>query len=642
MEKRKLEVVLAGQANVGKSVIFNHLTGLHQHVGNWPGKTIEKAEGLLNYRGYDFHILDLPGIYSLTTYSIEELISREYIAAKKPDFVINVVDSTTLERNLIFTLQLLELGRPVVLALNMMDLAVKKGMDIETEKLEDILGVPVVSTIASRRKGLTDLLDKGIGLVGKKKPPRILKYGKEVEIRIGQLIERFKNTKFFYPKRWIAIKFLEKDKEIERIIKEKAPSVLNNIGKLRSELEIIHADDSSLIIAAERCNLVSQIVKETVSIREPKELSWKERLDNVISHRIFGYPVMIFILAAVFLAVFNFGNWLSSLLGGVFSVWKAGFEVSFSGSLFASIFWAAIESILALINIAFPYIIPFYFFLFLLEDLGYLARISFLLDELMHKIGIHGKACIPLMLGFGCNVPACLSCRIMETERERFITGLLTSLVPCSAVTVIVLGLVGRFVGMGWVFVLYLFSIFLILVIGKLASVILPGKATELIMDMPDLKRPDLKTILLQTWIRIKEFIYFASPLVVISGIVIEAGRYFGLLNLIADFLSPLTVQWLGLPKVFGILLIFGILRKELILVMLAALLGTSNFAQVLSPVQMITLSLVSMFYIPCVATIAALAKEFGWKKALSITFFEILFALGIGGVAYRFLLLVF
>jgi ferrous iron transport protein B len=256
----------------------------------------------------------------------------------------------------------------------------------------------------------------------------------------------------------------------------------------------------------------------------------------------------------------------------------------------------------------------------------------------MHKLGVHGKACIPLLLGFGCNVPACLASRIMETERERFITGFLTTLVPCSAVTVIIMGLVGKYLGIGWAFGLYIFVILVILLMGRLAKKIIPGEATELIMVMPDYKRPQLRIMLLQTWFRLKELIWIAAPLVIISGIIIKGIYLAGWLSAIADGFSAITVKWLGLPLMTGIVLIFGILRKELILVMLVTVYGTNDFSQILDPVQMITLALVSMFYIPCMATIAALWKEFGWKKALGISVIEILFAILIAGLAARIL----
>jgi len=638
--KKELNIVLAGQANVGKSVIFNDLTGLHQHIGNWPGKTVEKAEGTLYYKGYTINVLDLPGIYSLTTYSTEELISREFIAIQKPDFVINVVDGTNLERDLILTLQILELKRPTVLALNFVNLFEKKRIEINYKKLEEIFGIPIVPVSAIHGKGITETLDKGIKLIKNKTAFKQLEYGKEVEKRIKELTEFLKDVDLPYPKRWLSIKLLEKDKEIEKLIEKENPKILKKAKKLCSELEGIHGHDSSIVISSERCNLVSEIVKKVMKIKKSTKASFSERLDNLTCHKILGYIVMILILALMFFTIFSFGNWFSSILEKITLNWQGGWENIFGNSILSSLIWAAIKSVISLVEIALPYIIPFYLFLFLLEDWGYLARIAFLMDNLMHKMGIHGKACIPLMLGFGCNVPACLSCRIMETQREKFITGFLTTFIPCSAVTVIIIGLVGKFVGISWAFGLYLLVLLMIFGLGKLTSKILPGEATELIMEMPDYRKPNIKTIILQTWARVKEFIYIAGPLVIISGVIIEGISLAGWLPLIANLLSPITVKWLGLPAICGILLIFGILRKELILVMLATLLGTTNFSQVLTPIQMITLALVSMFYIPCIATIAALKKEFGWKRALSITLFKIFFAIVFGGIVLRILTL--
>ncbi len=637
-DEKKLNIVLAGNANVGKSVIFNHLTGLHQHIGNWPGKTIEKAEGTLHYKGYTIDILDLPGIYSLTTYSIEEIISREYIVTQKPDFIVNVADVTNLERNLIFTLQVLELEKPTVLALNFINSLKEKRIEIDFKKLEEILEIPVVPVVAIHGKGITETLDEGIKLLEKKIKPKFLRYGKEVEEKIEELVQFLKGIDFTYPKRWLAIKLLEKDEKIKELVSRKKPEILKEAEKIIFQLEQVHGHDSSIVIADERCHLVSKITKQVVKITKRQKISFNERLDNLTCHKIWGYPAMIVILGAVFLAIFRFGNWFSSLLETIFSGWQIGFQNIFGFSFLSSLVWSGVESVFALIGIVLPYILPFYILLFLLEDWGYLARIAFLMDNFMHKLGVHGKACIPLMLGLGCNVPACLSCRIMETQRERFITGFLTTLVPCSAVTVIIMGLVGKFIGVSWAFGLYVFAALIIFILGKLISKFLPGEATELIMEMPDYRRPHLRTVILQTLFRLREFVYIAGPFVIISGILIEAAHLAGWLNPIANFLSPITVKWLGLPAITGILLIFGILRKELILVMLATLIGTANFIQVLTPVQMFTLALVSMFYIPCIATIAALWKEFGWKKALGISFFEIIFALICGGLGLRLL----
>jgi len=641
IEKKKLNIALAGQANVGKSVIFNHLTGLHQHIGNWPGKTIEKVEGTLFYKGYTIDVLDLPGICSLSTYSIEELISRDFIAIQRPDAVVNVVDGTVLERNLIFTLQLLELERPTVMALNMINLLKKKRIEINFQRLEKILQIPVVPVEAIYGKGIAEILEAVIGLVKTEKPFKPLKFGEEVEARIEKLIQALKDVDVPYPKRWLAIKLLEKDKEVEKLVKEKSPQkILEEAKKLQKELEEIHKHDSSFVIAAERCFLASNIAKEVIKITAPKKISFTARLDSLTSHKILGYFVMILILGIMFLTIFKFGNWLSSVLENILIGWQGSWERVFGSSILSSLIWAAIESLVALIEIALPYIVPFYFILFLLEDWGYLARIAFLVDNLMHKLGVHGKACIPMILGFGCNVPACLSCRIMETQRERFITGFLVTFIPCSAITVIIMGLVGKFLGIGWALSLYLFVFLIIFILGIIASKILPGEPTELIMSVPDYKFPHLKTVISQTWFRLEEFLFIAAPLVIISGVIIKGLYLAGWLEPIANSLSPITVQWLGLPAITGILLIFGILRKELVLVMLSVLLGTSNFAQVLNPVQILTLALVSMLYIPCIATIAALWKEFGWERALGITAFKIMFAILIAGFISKILLI--
>ncbi len=634
----KLHVVLAGQANVGKSVIFNHYTGLHQHIGNWPGKTIEKAEGTLFFKGYSIDIIDLPGIYSLNTYTVEESISRDYITNQKPDFVVNVVDATNLERNLLFTLQLMELEAPLVMALNMTDLAKKKGIEIDIKELKTILDIPVTETIASRRSGLTDVLDLGIDLSRSNKTSAPLKFGKEVEARIEKLLSRFSDHDLPYPERWLAIKLLERNKEIRKLIHEKEPGLAAYAETLCEELENIHGHDSFMVIADERCHLVSRIISQTVKITRSPRTTFLEKLDLLTTHKITGYLVMISSVILILFGIIAFGNWFSALLEKPFSGLQVWWENSFGISSASLLAFAAIEGVLALILIVIPYILPFYLVLFLLEDAGYLARVALLTDSLMHKIGIHGKAAIPLSMGLGCNVPACLGCRIMETERERMITGFLTTLVPCSAVTIIIMGLVGKYVGILYALGFYVFAVLVIFFMGRLANKLMPGEATELIMPMPDYRRPDTRTTLLQIWFRLKEFIFIAAPLVILSGIIIKGIDLAGWLTGIADFLSPVTVNWLGLPEMTGILLIFGILRKELILVMLAALYGTTDFGDILTPVQMITLTLVSLLYIPCIATIAALWKEFGWKKALSISIIEILFAVAVAGLISKVL----
>ena len=643
MNKKKLLMALAGNANVGKSVIFNYLTGLHQHIGNWPGKTVERAEGTLYFRGYTVDIVDLPGIYSLSTYSLEESVSRKYIAVESPDLVINVVDASVLERNLFFTLQLIELETPMILALNQIDMAKGKGIQIDIEKLETLLGVPVIPTVAVKGVGIARLLEKAIETVEREpvqKRPQV-RYGEEVEEKISLLVEQMKSAQSVYPPRYVAIKLLEGDKEIESEVKKTAPQVMPIAKKLARKIKTLHGHACSTVITSERYEAAGCIARATQKLVPPIKPTLGERLHDITTHRVIGYAVLAFSLLLMFYSIFTFGDQTSRLLSDLLYGLEPFFTSVLGTGIIGNLMWGGVmEGIIAGVTIVLPYIIPFYVTLFFLENSGYLSRIAFLMDNAMHKIGLHGKAFIPLMLGFGCNVPACLGCRIMETQRERLLAAFVTTLVPCAACTVIILGLVGRFLGVQWALALYLFDLVIIFALGRLAFKVVPGEPTALIMEMHDYRWPHLKTVLKQMWFRVAEFVKIAFPLIIIGSIALKLAEVSGVLEKVAVVLSPVTVVWLGLPAITGITLMFGVLRKELSLAMLAALLGTTNFAQVLSPVQMVVFTLVAMLYIPCIATIAALVKDFGWKKALFISVFEIAFAIFVGGIAFRILTL--
>jgi len=642
MAEKRLRIALAGNTNVGKSVIFNYLTGLHQHIGNWPGKTVEKAEGTLHFKGYTIDVIDLPGIYSLSTYSIEEQISREYIVVEKPDVVINVVDASVLERNLYFTLQLMELGVPLVLALNQVDIAKRKGIEIDVEKLEKLLGIPVVPTVAIKGVGISKLLERVIEVAERKETPKtVIKFGKEVEERIARLVRMLEGVHHRYPPRYVAIRLLEGDEELEKEIERLNPEVVATAKKISRELEELHGHSCSTVIMAERYEIAGRIAREVQKLVPPIKPRFEECLHNLTTHRIVGYIIMVLSLLAIFYSIFTIGGRVSEFLNELFYGTEPLFYELFRTGTIGKLMWSVMEGVIAGVTIALPYIVPFYVILYFLEDSGYLSRIAFLMDNIMHKIGLHGKAVIPLILGYGCNVPACLGCRIMETERERLLAVFVTTLVPCAARTVIILGLVGEYLGIEYALALYIFNLAIIFVLGRLAFKVLPGEPTALIMEMHDYRLPHLKTVLKQTWFRLLEFIKIAFPLIILGSFTIKLIEVFGLLEPVALALSPITVTWLGLPLITGITLIFGVLRKELMLIMLATLFGTTNFAEVpgFGPIQMIVFTIVAMFYIPCISTIAALIKEIGWKRALLITIFEIVFAIALGGIVYRILL---
>ncbi|WP_424355792.1 ferrous iron transport protein B [Methanobacterium sp. MBAC-LM] len=635
-------IALAGNANVGKSVIFNDLTGSNQIIGNWPGKTIERAEGKLHFEGYDIDVIDLPGIYSFSTYSLEEIVSREYIALEKPDVVINVVDAAVLERNLFFTMQLVEMEVPLVICVNQIDIAKQKGINIDTEKLQAALGVPVVATVAVRGEGLHELMETAIEIAEKKENKfTIQEYGSEVENRIKKLTDliRSKNLDLGYPSRWIAIKLIENDPEIQKLVKSKSEEVANLAYNLAEEIEDIHREPSFSVIASERYALANRIA-EGAQMQSEIKITFSEKLDRIVTHRVYGYITSALVIGGLLLWTFVVGNFFSGLLSDAFSFFQP-VDPQISGGL-ASVLWnGAFGGIVAGVTLVIPFVVPFYIMLSLIENSGILTRVAFMMDTLMHKIGLHGKALIPMILGYGCNVPAIDQTRILETRRERLLASFAITFAPCAARTIIVLGLVAVFVNIWWAIALYAIDLAIIFIMGRIALKVVPGESTGLIMEMHSFKVPSLSTALKQTWTRTKSLIYLVLPIYVIASALIQALYVLGVLGPINAALTPITVMWLGLPAISGILLIFGIVRKEFVLLMLVTLVGP-NLAAFLTPVQFIVLALVSMLFIPCLSTITILIREFGVKAAAYISAANLVTAIVIGGIAFRVLSLVF
>ena len=634
-------IALAGNANVGKSVTFNQLTGVDQIIGNWPGKTVERAEGVLQYKGKRIRVIDLPGIYSFSTYSMEELVSREYIALEHPDAVVNVIDASALERNLFFTIQLMELAPPLMVAVNQVDLAEKKGISVNIERLSALLGVPVVSTIATRGKGISDLTDGILRLVEERPVPPTLPYGKEVEERIGRITGMMGAVKTAYPIRWVAIKLLERDPEITRIVREQAPEVIDAAGACASEIEALHGESVCVVMSAERYQVADRIAEEVITVNTPKDgpikKSLTDRIDSVALHPLYGYLMVLAVIGGLLVWTFLIGAQISTVISDLFSQYGQ-YEPVITGSLESVLLNGAFTGLVAGLTLVIPYVLPFYLILAIIEDSGYLTRISVMLDRGMHKLGLHGKAIIPIILGYGCNVPACYSCRIMESPKQKLLAAFLVTLVPCTARTVVILALVATFVNVWWALALYAFDIVLIIIAGRLAFKVMPGESVGLIMEMPDYHVPSVSVVLKQTWARTKSLIWLVFPAYIIGSACIQAFYWAGWIQPLNVALSPITVLWLGLPAIVGIALIFGIVRKEMTVLTLAVLLGTTNFAAVLTPVQLIVLALVSMIYIPCISVILALASEFGWKKTAAIAVVEIAGATLIGGIAFRVL----
>ena len=646
---RAMRMALAGNANVGKSALFNQLTGLNQRVGNWPGKTVEKAEGTLYFRGRRIDVLDLPGTYSLSAYSQEELVAREYIAVEKPDVVIDVVDASALERNLYLTIQLIELEAPLVVCLNQVDFAAKRGIRIDHNALSELLGVPVVPTVAISGKGITELLETAISVAEGKVKPKMapFRYREDVEKRIEELrkaIEAKVGRELDYPPRWLAIKLLERDPQVEELIASSpgGRKVLELAKKLADELEALHGAPSPVVIASERYAIASLIARSVSTFVRRPRLTLEEKLDAVMCHRALGYLVLGLTALGMFSLIFVLGGFFSGLLEEAFDIYVVPWLAGLLGPRLPA--WAVdiicdgfLGGIVGGIAIVLPYLLPLYILIAILEDSGYMPRAACLMDPIMHKMGLHGKAFIPLILGFGCNVPACVGCRVMETDRERTTAGLVSIFVPCSARTVIIMGLVGRYVGLWAALSLYMIDLALLFAIGRGAYKMLPGEAVGLIMEMPPYRRPMLKSIALKTWARVRSFALIALPIIVVSSMALQALDALGLVWPVVMAMAPLTSGWLLLPPEAGFPLIFGFLRKELVLTLLLEVAG-GDPAELMSAGQMYVFSFVSMVYIPCVATAAALVREFGWKKALLMSFVSIAIAFFIGGLLARLL----
>jgi len=697
--KDTINIALAGNPNVGKSVIFNQLTGLSQTIGNWPGKTVERMEGHLEFLGYHFNIVDLPGIYSLSTFSLEEIVSREYVISEEVDIIINVIDATNLERNLFFTFQLLELKVPMILAINQMDILRRRNINLNFKELERIFKLPVLPVVAVHGTGVHQLLEEAIELVVyrhphhhyKRKPSNeskhrgrdyhrvehvpkrseskgtikksfkfpelhhITSFGKEVELKILNLIGKIDSyaqniSSCNYPSRFLAIKLLEKDSEVIKTFtdNEEGKTIVEFSQKYRGELEEIHGEDINTIISSEIYSNIKKIIDLVLITKikkSSKRITLADFFDHLTTHSVFGYIILIAVLFGIYFFTFSLGDFFAEIIDNIFVILSDIVYISYGAeNNLVKIFWdGGVGGLFGAIGGVLVYVIPFFLIIEILQDSGYLPRAAFLMDRVMHSLGVHGKTIIPMILGFGCNVPACAGCRIMETVREKKIAVALTSLVPCAATMTVVLGLVGRYLGFNWVLILFLINFSVIFLVGRILNKTLPGQCTELIMEMHEYRLPNYAVIFKQTWVRTREFIFRAMPIMVILGIILEILLIFNALEPINVILSPVTVLWLGLPAITGVFLIYGILRKELTLVLLSILASSLNVSllELLTPIQMITFSLVTMLYIPCFATIILIAKQTNWKFATQISLLEIGLALFIGGIVnYGFLIL--
>jgi ferrous iron transport protein B len=420
-----------------------------------------------------------------------------------------------------------------------------------------------------------------------------------------------------------------------------AKEIIKVADQYRKELEEYHGEDINTIISSEIYSDILKIIDKVVikKAQEKRKESIAERIDHLTTHSIWGYVILVLVVFGIYAFTFTVGDFFGGLLEELYdSLSVRVYAIYGEDTFWIKLLWdGGVGGFFAAVGGVLVYVIPFFLVIEILQDSGYLPRAAFLMDRVMHSIGVHGKTIIPMILGFGCNVPACAGCRIMETEREKKISIALTSLIPCAAVMTVVLGLVGRYLGLGWVLILFIINFSVILIVGRILNKVMPGSCTELIMEMHEYRVPNYNVITKQTWIRSKEFVYKALPLIIVLGIFLEVLLIFDALRPVNMVLSPITVFWLGLPLITGVFLIYGILRKELTLVLLALLANSLGLtlAEILTPIQMIVFCLVTMLYVPCFATVVIIAKQTNWKYALQISFMEIGLALLIGGIIH-------
>ncbi len=532
--KRTMTVALAGNPNAGKTTLFNNLTGSRQHVGNYPGVTVERKEGVRNHGDYELHIVDLPGIYSLTANSAEERIARDFIIQEKPDVVVDIVDASNLERNLYLAVQLLELGAPLVLAFNMSDEAKARGYEFDLEKLSQFFHAPIVETVGHKGLGTESLLE---AIVSRANDPTgvhdrpLIDYGREIEEeigRIGNLIEK-ESLPEGYSRRWLAVKLLEGDGEVRAQVD--SPDIRAQIEESATRIEGILGEPPESAIAGRRYGFISgacqEAVRSTIEIRH----TISDRIDSVVTSRILGIPIFLGLMYLVFQLTFTLGDppmeWIESgfawLADMVNSRWPEG-----SDSLLKSLLVDGLIGGVGGVVVFLPNILLLFLGIAILEDSGYMARAAFIMDRLMHAIGLHGKSFIPMLIGFGCSVPAIMATRTLENRRDRIVTMLVTPLMSCGARLPIYALIIPAFFPATWqapmLWIIYLIGIALAVLSAKiLRSMILKGESVPFVMELPPYRMPTLRSVLIHMWERGWLYLKKAGTIILSISIVLWA-----------------------------------------------------------------------------------------------------------------------
>jgi len=649
-----LKFALVGNPNCGKTTLFNEITGSTQYVGNWPGVTIEKKEGKARKIQEDVKIIDLPGIYSLSPYSMEEIVARDYIVDEKPDVVINIVDATNIERNLYLSTQIMELGIPVVIALNMMDAVEARGDKIDVKLLEKNVGVPIVPIVASKGRGVKELMEKAIEIGNKintkESNQKLLLYDDNVEKGLKEIEENIvsKLDAKKYNNRWVSLMLLQNDENI--LEKLNVPVTFKeNIKTLRDELEKEDDNDIETIIVDSRYKYISGIVGKAVKKKEKgTHLTTSDKIDKVVTNRIIAIPLFLCLMFLIFKITFGTVGtftieWLDALindtLANLVSGWltAAGATDWLNGLIVGGII-GGMGSMLVFV----PQIMILFFFLSMLEDSGYMARAAFVMDRLLRKLGLSGKSFIPMLMGFGCSVPAVMGARTLENEKDRRLTIILTPFMSCGARLPIYLLFASAFFSNNQdlvIFSIYLLGIVVAVLSGILfKKTILKGEVAPFVMELPPYRIPTFKGLMIHMWDRAKGFVKKAGTIIFAAAVVIYVLQSFdftftmvedpsnSILGAIGKFIAPIFA-----PLGFGnwksaVALITGFAAKESVVSTMGILYGlgeigddttslVTTIQSVFTPLTAYAFMAFTLLYLPCMAAFATIKREMNsWK----------------------------
>ncbi len=690
----KIRIGLLGNPNCGKTTLFNLLTGSRQHVGNWPGVTVERKEGSFTYSGYEFLLIDLPGTYSLVPASLEEKIARDYIINNNVDLILNVVDGTTLERSMVLTTQLLETEIPFIVLINMMDEVIEHGIQINMQKMEGFLKAPVIGISAKKSEGIVPLIKKIIDRSENKPDAKaFVNYGEDIEEAIGEIqcsITPVDCLPGRYPLRWLSIRILEQDKDIQEMLANSG--VYSDDWKMLEQrhtrkLYELNREDTDVILAEKRFGFIKGIIRECVAVKKPplSRIDLTESIDTIVLNKYFSYPVFALILWGTFQLTFLLGGFFSNILGaGVHLLGNLAATLMPQGILKDLVIEAVISGVGGIL-VFLPQIMILFLIIAILEDSGYMARVAFIMDRLMHFLGVHGKSFISLFMGIGCNVPGIMAARMLENEDDRKVTVLINPFMSCSARLPIYVLITGMFFSRSAgsvIFFLYILGILAAIVTAKiLKTFVFRGVSAPFVMELPPYRTPSVKSLMVHMWERASLFLRKMGGVILAGSIIIwvlgyfprisgfsghiegletsalEASNpalrisilkeiemqksqeqiensYIGRLGMfIEPFFKPLGFGWKE-----GVALITGVVGKEIVVSTLSVLYGTGKDDRSVLKGKMesggmtgpsaLAFLVFVLLYIPCLAAISAVRRE---TNSVPWTLFSIFYGIGVG-----------